>query len=201
MLKMRPVAVWSAVSLLVAVPIALIFTSPYLPSRQLPYIIASFAGAFALSIILIQPLLAGGYLPGVSLAKARQWHRWIGAFLIIAVTLHIGGLYLTSPMDVMDALLLVSPTPFSLYGVAAMWAVFVAAFLVALRRILWIRPRTWNVIHNALAVVIVVGTVVHALLIEGAMEEWSKWAVSIAALLVTLFVTVQLRILKRRLHP
>ncbi|EFL87884.1 ferric reductase-like transmembrane domain-containing protein [Ahrensia sp. R2A130] len=201
--KLRSAAIWTALGALTLVPIALIFVSPYLPSRQLPYIVASVAGAFALAITLVQPLLAGGYLPGMTILRARAWHRWTGTVLIIAVVMHVGGLYLTSPMDAVDALLLVSPTPFSIYGVAAMWAVFITALFVALRRVWRMRPRTWHVIHNALALVIVVGTVVHALLIEGTMEGWSKWALSLAALAATAVVTFQLRVLKpaRRTKP
>lgn len=194
--RLRSILVWVAVAALTLVPVALIFASPYLPSRQLTYIVASVSGAVALAIMLVQPLLAGGYLPGLGAAKARAWHRWTGATLVAAVVLHVGGLYLTSPMDAVDALLLVSPTPFSVYGVAAMWAVFITALFVALRRVWRLRPRTWNIVHNGLALVIVVGTVVHALLIEGTMEGWSKWALCLAAIAATAFVTVQLRILR-----
>ncbi|MEN0040815.1 MAG: ferric reductase-like transmembrane domain-containing protein [Pseudomonadota bacterium] len=196
-MKSRSFAVWGGLALLTVAPVLLIFASPYLPSRHPAYITASLAGAIALSIMLVQPLLAGGYLPNMTLARARAWHRWTGMTLVLAVILHVGGLYFTSPMDVMDALLLVSPTPFSLYGVAAMWAVFITAAFVALRRIWRLRPRTWNVIHNALALVIVVGTVIHALLIQGTMEGWSKWIISLAALVATAVVTIQLRLLKR----
>ena len=67
-----------------------------------------------------------------------------------------------------------------------MWAVFVTAVLSLLRRRL--RARIWRNGHLILASVIVVGTVVHAVLIEGAMETVSKVAlctlVSLAAVKV-----------------
>jgi len=73
-----------------------------------------------------------------------------------------------------DALLFESPTPFSPFGVIAMWAIFAVALLAAFRRRLGLR--TWRIAHMVLASVIVVGTVVHGMLIEGAMETVSKAA-------------------------
>lgn len=43
--------------------------------------------------------------------------------------LHVVGLWVTSPPDVIDALLFWSPTPFSFCGVVAMWAVFASALM------------------------------------------------------------------------
>ena len=92
----------------------------------------------------------------------------------MAVVIHVAALWLTSPPDVVDALLFASPTPFSVWGVIAMWAVFVSALLAALRRRMRLRPRLWRLAHKALALVIVVGTVLHALLIQGTMETVTK---------------------------
>ena len=94
----------------------------------------------------------------------------------MAIVIHVGGLWITSPPDMIDALLFTSPTPFSPFGVIAMWAIFAVALLAALRRRLGLRPRTWRIAHMLLAVVIVVGSVVHGLLIEGTMETVSKAA-------------------------
>jgi predicted ferric reductase len=41
---------------------------------------------------------------------------------------------------------------------------------------LGLRPRTWRIAHVSLAIVVVAGSVVHAILIEGAMETASKAA-------------------------
>ena len=70
--------------------------------------------------------------------------------------IHVGGLWITSPPDVIDALLFASPTPFSAWGVIAMWAIFVAALLAAFRRRLRLRPRTWRIAHSSAAAVVVV---------------------------------------------
>ena len=93
-----------------------------------------------------------------------------------AVLIHVGGLWITSPPDMIDALLFASPTPFSPFGVIAMWAIFAVALLAALRRRLGLRPRTWRIAHTLLAIVIVAGSVVHGILIEGTMETVSKAA-------------------------
>ncbi|MGL4242514.1 MAG: ferric reductase, partial [Beijerinckiaceae bacterium] len=109
------------------------------------------------------------------------------------IVVHVVGLFITSPPDAIDALLLRSPTPFSPWGVAAMWAAFGAAALAALRGPLRIRPRVWRIAHTALAAVIAVGSVVHALLVEGAMEPILKAAFCALVLAATAKVVIDLR--------
>lgn len=179
------VAIWAGLMIAMAVPVALAAASPYLAYRDLPYIVGGFAGIVALALLLVQPLLAAGYLPGVRRTTERRWHRLVGMAIVAGVFLHIAGLYLTSPADTLDALMLVSPTPFSVYGVLAMWTAVVIAVLVALRRRLGLRYSVWRLIHNGLALIVVVATVIHALQIEGAMETVSKWALCLAVLTAT----------------
>ena len=83
-----------------------------------------------------------------------------------------------------------------------MWGVVATVALVALRRRLGLRYPTWLIVHNALALIVVVATVVHALQIEGAMEIVSKWAICIAALATTSVALFDLRVLRpfRRLR-
>jgi predicted ferric reductase len=166
--------IWAALAAAVCVPIAAAATSPLLEWRGPIYILAGFAGIIALGFLLVQPVLAGGYLPGLSAYRGRRVHHWIGGALVVAVVIHVGGLWISSPPDMIDALLFVSPTPFSPFGVIAMWAIFAVALLAAFRRRL--RLRTWRIAHMVLAAVIVVGSVVHGMLIEGAMETVSKAA-------------------------
>jgi hypothetical protein len=189
----RNTLIWAAVVTAVIVPIAAAMASPLLAWRDPVYILAGFAGVVAMSLLLVQPLLAGGTLPGLSAKRGRLVHRGIGGVLIMAVVIHVAGLWITSPPDVVDALLLASPTPFSNWGVIAMWAVFASAFLVVLRRCLRLRLHTWRVVHKALAAVIVVGSVVHALLIQGTMEAVTKAALSALILVATVKVVVDLR--------
>jgi hypothetical protein len=135
----------------------------------------------ALALMLLQPLLAAGWLPGLRMRAGRRLHAWVGGGVVLAVVVHVGALWLTSPPDVVDALLLRSPTPFAVWGVVAMWAVFATALLALLRGRM--RLLAWRLGHLALAVVIVVGSAAHALLIEGTMEVASK-AVLCALVLV-----------------
>jgi predicted ferric reductase len=95
-----------------------------------------------------------------------------------------------------DALLFVSATPFSPFGVIAMWAIFAVAILATIRRRL--EPRTWRIAHVSLAVVIVAGSVVHGMLIEGTMETMSKAALCGLALAAAIKVLADLRVWRKR---
>ena len=178
----RPLLTWAAVAAALVVPLAVAATSPLLAWREPIYIAAGFAGVVGLALLLLQPLLAGGYLPGLGARRSRHLHAWVGAGLLTAVVIHVAGLWLTSPPDVIDALLFRSPTPFAAWGVIAMWPVFATALLATLRRRLRLRPTIWRACHLTLAAVIVTGTVVHAMLIEGTMGIVSK--VALCALVV-----------------
>ena len=158
-------------------------------------------GIIALGLMLVQPALIGGYLPGLSAYRSRRAHHWIGGALAVAVAVHVGGLWITSPPDMIDALLFASPTPFSPWGVVAMWAIFAVALLAALRRRLGLRLRTWRIVHLPLAVVIATGGVVHAMLVEGTMETMSKAALCALVLGATIKVMAGLRVWRRQATP
>jgi len=190
----RAVLTWAALVIAIAVPIAAAAASPLLAWRDPIYIAAGFAGVVALGLLLLQPLLMGGDLPGLTGFRGRRAHRLVGTVLVVAVVLHVAGLWLTSPPDVIDALLFASPTPFSAWGVIAMWALFAAALLVALRNALPVPPRLWRIGHTSLAAVVVGGTVVHALLIEGTMETVSKAALCLLVAAATVRVIVDMRV-------
>lgn len=194
---LRFVLIWTAVAVAIGVPIAAAAVSDQLQWRRPVYIAAGFAGIIALSLLLLQPLLIGGVLPGLSASGRRRAHRWIGGMLVGAVVLHVGGLWITSPPDVIDALLFASPTPFSVWGVIAMWATFAAALSAALRRRLRLRPRTWRMAHTFLVATIVAGTIVHVMLIEGTMETVSKVTLCALVLVATLCVVASLRVWSR----
>ncbi len=179
----RAILVWAAVAAAIVAPLAIAATSPLLQWRGPVYVAACFAGIAALALIFAQPLLAGGYLPGLPPRRGRRVHRGVGALLVAAILVHVGGLWVTSPPDVIDALLFTSATAFSAWGVLAMWALLAAALLAALRRRL--RPGPWRLCHTALAALAVLASVVHALLIEGTMGTASKWALCALALAAT----------------
>ncbi|MEM7428192.1 MAG: ferric reductase-like transmembrane domain-containing protein [Pseudomonadota bacterium] len=188
------ITIWATLAIAVAVPLAAAAASPLLAWRSGVYIAAGFAGIIAMALLFVQPLLAGGYLPGLEGPRGRRIHRWVGGGLVLAVLLHVAGLWLTSPPDVIDALTFTSPTPFSDWGVIAMWAVFATALLAAFRHRLRLRPRTWRLAHAGLAAVVVVGSVVHAVLIEGTMETVSKVVLCVLVVLALVKVAADLRL-------
>ena len=177
--------IWVVLATAIIAPIWAAAESPLLAWRNPVYIVAGFAGVCAMAMLLVQPLLAAGYLPGLDGARGKRAHRWIGGVLVAAVAAHVAGLWITSPPDVVDALFFRSPTPFSAWGVVAMWGIFATALLAVFRRRLQLRPRAWRHAHMLLALVIVVGSIVHALLIEGTMETLSKAVLCAMVLAVT----------------
>ncbi|MBX3514613.1 MAG: ferric reductase-like transmembrane domain-containing protein [Xanthobacteraceae bacterium] len=192
----RAALIWAALAAAIGLPILLAATSPYLQWRDAIYIAAGFAGIVALNLLLVQPLLIAGYLPGLPVIRARRVHRWLGGALVVAILVHVAGLWITSPPDMLDALLFRAPTLFSPFGVVAMWAIFAAAALALFRRRLGLRM--WRITHMPLAVMIVGGSAVHAMLIEGTMETMSKAALCALVIAATVKVVVDLWPRKKR---
>ena len=182
---MKRLGLWGGVALAIGVPVVLAAFSPQLAWRSPVYIIAGFAGIFAMALLLVQPLLASGLLPGLIGPRARKAHRAIGMLLVALVLLHVAALWQTSPPDMIDALLLRSPTPFSIWGVIAMLCVFASASLVGLRRRIPLRFWRWG--HRFFAVLIVTSSILHAVLIEGTMETTSKFILCAMVSLATLW--------------
>ncbi|ASJ70788.1 ferric reductase-like transmembrane domain-containing protein [Granulosicoccus antarcticus] len=139
--------IWAFVAGIVMTPVLIAADSSLLAGREAAYIVGGMAGILALAVLLLQPLLAVACLPGIALSQARRWHRWTGTALVVAVGIHIGGLYLTSPPDMIDALLLMAPTLYSLFGVIAMWGLILIVLLVAGRSRLRLRAALWRMVH------------------------------------------------------
>jgi predicted ferric reductase len=177
-------------------PIAIAAMSPFLAYRTAVHIVGGFAGIICLALLLIQPLLAAGWLSGVGLPQARRWHRWVGAAIVIAVLLHVGFLFATSPVDMLDALLLVAPTPFSVYGVISMWCIGLTVLLATARHVLKLPYGPWRLTHSLLAVVIAGTAGAHAFLIEGAMGANSKGALILVMLIAVTAAAVEMNLLR-----
>lgn len=193
---------WLCVLMVAAVPVVLASASPLQRGREVLWIIGGMAGVLAFSLLFVQPLLMLTAPRLLAPASGLRWHRRVGLAVMAMVVLHVGALYLYSPEDVADALLLVSPTPFSVYGVLGLGALVTTAALAAARRFtpLGAVP-LWRMVHSLLAVVIVGAGAVHAMLIEGAMEERSKLAVCVAAIAAVVLATWQINVgplLRRR---
>ena len=194
----RSWAIGAGLILAIAVPLVLASFSPLLQWRDPIYIGSGLAGILAMGLMLAQPVLAAGYLKQFSRVTSRHVHRVVGIVLVLAVMGHVVGLWITSPPDVIDVLLFRSPTPFSVWGALAMWALFAAALFALLRKPLKIAPRIWRRGHAALTSIAIAGTVVHVLLIEGTMEQTTKIILSILAVVVAIKATLDLRIFPLR---
>jgi DMSO/TMAO reductase YedYZ heme-binding membrane subunit len=192
--RWRPAA-WLAVAIVAAGPVVLAAASPLQRGREALWILGGMAGVVAFGLVFVQPLLMVRSPRLLGPADALRWHRRVGIAIVAMVLLHVGALYAYSPDDVTDALLLVSPTPFSVYGVVGLVAVFITAALAAVRRRLGSGAvRAWRLFHSLLAVVIVGAGAVHAMLIEGAMEERSKLALCIAAVVAVMVGAWQINV-------
>ena len=191
----RRIAAWIVVATMAAVPVIAAGLSPLLGGRELLWITGGMAGVVALSLLFVQPLLKAAAPPLLAARDGVYWHRRCGITIVAAVALHIGALYAYSPDDVTDVLLLVAPTPFSLYGVISMWCLVLTAVLAATRRVLQLDYRLWRILHSVLAVAVVGAGAIHAILIEGAMEEYSKLAICIAAMAATTAGALEVNVL------
>ncbi|MFW2589033.1 ferric reductase [Sagittula sp. SSi028] len=174
---MRAALIWSAVAVILMLPLAQAAVSPLMAWRQPVYIAASLAGVLALGVMVLQPLWIAQVLP---VRRIGLWHRWGGIALLALVLAHVAGLWLTSPPDVVDALLLRAPTWFSVWGVLALWAVVLAAGVAVLRRRL--HPRRFRAVHIGAVSLAVGATVAHAALIDGTMASSGKIVLGLGVL-------------------
>ncbi|RDJ19698.1 ferric reductase [Bosea caraganae] len=191
----RRTTAWIVVAAVAAVPVIAAAASPLQGGRELLWITGGMAGVVALSLLFVQPLLMAAAPPLLTARGGVRWHRWGGIAIVTMVGLHIGALYAYSPEDITDALLLVAPTPFSLYGVISLWCLVLTAALAATRRVLKLGYKPWRILHSGLAVALVGAGAIHAIQIEGAMEEYSKLAICIAALTATTAGVLEVNVL------
>lgn len=159
-----------ATGLLAVTCFAFAVLSPLQQGREAVWVIGGLAGVAALVLLPFQPLLVAGVVRPL---RGRRAHRWLGITVLALVLAHVGGLWLYSPEDINDALLLRAPTPFSAWGVIGMSVLLIAGLLALSRRSLGAQSG-WRALHFALAALGAVCAVIHAWLILGAMEPISK---------------------------
>jgi len=177
----------------IALAVAFALASPLLQWRMPVYIAAGLAGIGAMCLMLLQPLLIRGDLPRTQGHMGRKLHRWVGAALVLLILGHVVGLWITSPPDVVDALLFRAPAAFSAWGVVAMWTALAAALVAILRRRFRTRLRLWRQLHTGLVFVLVVTTILHAALIDGTMETVTKILLSVCILAALMRTILSLR--------
>jgi hypothetical protein len=188
------------VAALLVGPAAAALASPLQVGRDAGWVLGAVAGAVALSLLAVQAALPTPWLDGV---LARPWsalHRAVGLAVAAVVLAHMAGLYLSSPDDVRDALLLRAPT-YSRLGVLSAWTVGLSIALALARRRLGLTYSDWQILHSALAVAIVTTAVGHTVMIRGTLDGPAELLACGAALVaVSAAIVYQhvLRPLRRR---
>jgi hypothetical protein len=198
--RTRSLLVWVVVAIAICVPIAAAAASPLLAWRQPVYIIAGFAGIAAMALLLLQPLLGSRSAAGTDALGARA------SSIAGSVRRSVRPRGASRRRALGDqparcdrcAHVFVADTIFRMGRDRHVGAVWRCASLAGFRHRL--RPRLWRRVHTALALVIVAGSIVHALLIDGTMETVSKVALCALVLVATLKAVAGARAwtLKRR---
>ncbi len=159
--------------------------SPLQQGREAIWIFGALSGVLALCLFPIQPLLA---LPGLRRGLGNWVHPALGGTIIGLSVAHITGLWIYSPEDITDALLLQAPTPFSAWGLSGLAGLIGAALIAVLRR--RVRPAIRIALHLVLAGLGAFAAMMHAWLILGAMSTASK-ALLALAMLLSLGIAIQ----------
>ena len=176
-------------------PIIAAAFSPYLAWREPIYILAGFAGIIGMCLLLMQPRTGGALVAGAVARDQPPLAQVVRSGPCRCYRDPCRRLWITSPPDVVDALLFVSATPFSAWGVIAMWAGFGAAALGIFRQRLNTAVQGLAAGScRSLATVTILGSVIHALLIEGTMEVMTKFALCVLVVLVSVGTLTKLRV-------
>lgn len=197
--SVRPL-LWVALALIVAMPLAASLLSPLQAGRAVPWVWGTLAGVAALSLLVVQLLLPSGWSYRALYAQNLRWHRRLGLVVTGLVVTHIGGLYLYSPDDIGDALVLQAPT-YSRLGVLAAWCMVLSVGLALARRRLPLQRDDWQIMHSTLAVAITGLAVGHVVMLEGTLDgpvEWVLCAAAVGAVTTTVVYWHMLRPSRRR---
>lgn len=171
---------WVLITLLLVAPAALSLLSPLQVGRDFWWIVGALAGIVALSLVVLQVLLTTPWLIGILDTSTMRLHRLLGLAVAGVVIAHVLGLYLYSPDDVSDALVLAAPTH-SRLGVLSAWCVLLSVALALARRRLGLTYSDWQILHAALAVFVVATAVGHTLMIRGTLDGPLEIALCLAA--------------------
>lgn len=153
-------------AVLIVLPLAAVAAGPN-DGRTATWVLGSLAGVLALSLLVVQILLPRS---GRGLAtRPLSLHRVLGLVIAGGVAAHILLLYLISPDDISDALVLDAPT-YSRLGVIAAFCIGLSILLTVGRRRLRLHYSNWRILHAVLAVAIVGASYAHALMIRGPLD-------------------------------
>ena len=150
-------------------PLVAAAASPLQTGREAVWVIGALSGVLALSLLVIQVLLPTPWLRGIIFGDDSRVHRILGIAVAAVVLAHIIGLYIASPDDIADALVLQAPT-YSRLGVLSAWCLALSLGLALARRKLALTYSDWQIVHAVLAVVIVATAVAHTVMIRGTLD-------------------------------
>jgi predicted ferric reductase len=157
----RGVALGLGALALLAVPLGLALTDRHLSGASAALVISTATAAVAVSVLALQPLLAG--------TGRLKRHRLLGATALALVLAHVAGLFVESPSDALFAMSPDGPTRARMALIATIALLAVVA-LGALKGRLPLATSTWRVLHAYLAVVVIALGLGHALLTDGALD-------------------------------
>jgi predicted ferric reductase len=189
-----------ALAALLVGPTLAALASPLQAGRDLSWVLGGLAGVVALGLLAVQVLLPTPFMDALLAGHDLRWHRAVGLAVAGIVLAHVVGLYVYSPDDVRDALVLAAPT-YSRLGVLSAWSVGLSIALAIARRRLGLTYSDWQILHSALAVAIVTTAVGHTVMIRGTLDGPAELLACGAALVaVSAAVVYQhvLRPLRRR---
>lgn len=137
-------------------------TDVHLSSAPASLVLSTAAGALAVAVLALQPLLA-------MMGPRIGWHRALGLVALALVLAHVGILLVTETDDALFAMSPDGPTRarMALLGTLALVAVVV---LGVGRERLPLTPVGWRILHAYFAILVVVLGVGHAVLTDGAMD-------------------------------
>ncbi|MBE9138248.1 ferric reductase-like transmembrane domain-containing protein [Nodosilinea sp. LEGE 07088] len=160
-------------STLVLLPTLLAASSPLQVGRAPLWVLGTLAGVLSLSLLVVQVLLPTKWLNMFVGQQNLGWHRILGISVTGLVIAHIVGLYLYSPDDIGDALILAAPT-YSRLGVLSFWCLLLSMILAFARHKLQLVYSDWQILHSVLAVAIVGTAVAHAMLLQGTLDGFAE---------------------------
>jgi predicted ferric reductase len=160
-------------ALLLLLPTVLAATSPLQTGRDTIWIVGTLAGVLAMSLLVMQVLLPSGWLNFLVNDHKITWHRVLGISITVLVLAHVVGLYLYSPDDIGDALILAAPT-YSRLGVLSAGCLLLSLVLALARQKLPLIYTDWQILHSALAVAVVGTAIAHVAMLQGTLDGFAE---------------------------
>lgn len=174
---------------LVILPTLLAALNPLQSGRAPLWVLGTVAGVLSLSLIVVQVLLPTGWLNDWIGEQNLRWHRILGMTVTGLVIAHVLGLYLYSPDDIGDALVLAAPT-YSRLGVLSAGCLLLSVTMATARSKLPLAPADWQILHHVLAVAIVGTGVAHAILLQGTLDGFAEGLLCGSAVVAVLMAVI-----------